>query len=185
MTTTNTASQLGDAEMTIRDGAELKRVLRVSGYSQREIADYIGYSRSYVNAVCNGCSPLTLRVVEGVRQRLGESLYNLAIKRARQVEVEERRRYEERLRFDAVEAEYQRQQAQLREDRRRQAAMERLHQEINSTAVASDATSALSTSDSSLYGGIDGGTRTEINGDDEDTFGDATDSDVDFHGPAP
>lgn len=185
MTNTMSASHQDDAEMTIRDGAELKRVLRVAGYSQRELADYIGYSRSYVNAVCNRYSPLTLRVVEGVRHRLGDELFILAIKRARQVEVDEQREYEKRMRFNAMEAEYQRQQAQLREEQRRQAAMERLHQEIGSTTSITEVRATVSISDAVDDNGGLRGISTDIDGDDDDSLSDTSDTDVDPHGSSP
>ena len=119
-------------ELTIVSGEEMKAVLKVAGYSQREIADYIGYSRSYVNAVCNGVSPLTLRVVEAVKELLGPRLYELAIQRARLLEIEERQRREEWLRKEQMEHEHQLQEARRREEERKQAAIEAITRELSS-----------------------------------------------------
>lgn len=125
-----------EEEWTIRDGRELKRVLRVAGYSQRELAEHMNFSRSYVNAVCNGLSPLTLRVIEAVKTCLGPTLYVLAIKRARLLEIEERKREEERRRVQAAEFQYRREQEQKREEERRQAAIDALREELEGAGTS-------------------------------------------------
>lgn len=147
MNTSKPETTKPDDELTIRDGAELKRILKVSGYSQREIAERLGFSRSYVNAVCNGISPLTLRVVEAVKSRLGSKLFELAVQRARRLEVEERNRLEERRRMWAIEMQAQREQEQRREEERRQAAIEALQQELGAARVLHDGSQSNATHD--------------------------------------
>lgn len=139
MSTKVNTSETNTADQTIVDGAELKRMLRVSGYSQREVAQYIGYSRSYINNVCNELSPLTLRVTAAVRRLLGDELYRLALVRARQVMVDEERRYQEEQRFRKAEAEYQRQQMLLREEERRQGAIATLKEQLEGAEVETSA----------------------------------------------
>jgi transcriptional regulator with XRE-family HTH domain len=119
-----------DEELTLRSGNEMKRVLKVAGYSQREIADHINYSRSYVNAVCNGTSELTLRVIEAVKECLGETLYALAIKRVRLQDAVKRQEDAERKRLEAISRAQEEEQERLREEERRQAAIKALQNEL-------------------------------------------------------
>lgn len=126
MSTLPTTNTNNEEELTIRNGNELKRVLKVAGYSQREIADYINFSKSYVNAVCNGSTALTLRVIEAVKECLGDTLYVLAIKRARLLESQQRQQDEARKRAEAIAYQQEQELIQKREEERRQAAIDRL-----------------------------------------------------------
>ena len=130
MSNQQTTNAIHEEEMTLRSGNEMKRVLKVAGYSQREIADYINYSRSYVNAVCNGTSELTLRVIEAVKGCLGPTLFVLAIKRARLQETQQRQQAEERKRLEAIAYEEEQEQARIHEEERRQAAIEKLRKDL-------------------------------------------------------
>lgn len=114
----------------INTAQEFKMVLKVAGYSQRELAQATGVSRSYVNNVANGISPLTLRVIEQLRYFLGEQLFDLAVTRARQVIIEERQRQIERERAWAIEMEYRANLAKQQEEERRQAAIEALREQL-------------------------------------------------------
>jgi transcriptional regulator with XRE-family HTH domain len=104
--------------------------LKVAGFSQREIADHINYSRSYVNAVCNGTSELTLRVIEGVKECLGTTLYALAIKRVRLQENRKQLEDEERRRLEAIAYAEEQEQARIHEEERRKAAIEKLRKDL-------------------------------------------------------
>lgn len=132
MSTLPTTNTNNEEELTIRNGNELKRVLKVAGYSQREIADYINFSKSYVNAVCNGSTELTLRVIEAVKECLGDTLYVLAIKRARLQESQKRQQDEERKRAEALAIAQEEELAKQQEEERRQAAIERLRNDSES-----------------------------------------------------
>jgi transcriptional regulator with XRE-family HTH domain len=130
MSNQQTTNAIHEEEMTLRSGNEMKRVLKVAGYSQREIADYINYSRSYVNAVCNGTTELTLRVIEAVKGCLGPTLFVLAIKRARLQETQQRQQAEERKRLEAIAYEEEQEHARIHEEERRQAAIEKLRKDL-------------------------------------------------------
>lgn len=130
MSNQQTTNAIHDEELTLRSGNEMKRVLKVAGYSQREIADHINYSRSYVNAVCNGTSELTLRVIEAVKECLGPTLYALAIKRVRLQDAVKRQEDAERKRLEAISRAQEEEQERLREEERRQAAIESLQKEM-------------------------------------------------------
>jgi transcriptional regulator with XRE-family HTH domain len=119
-----------EEELTLRNGNELKRVLKVAGYSQREVADHINYSRSYVNAVCNGTSELTLRVIEAVKECLGPTLYALAIQRVRHQETQRQQEDEERRRLEAIAYAEEQEQARFHEEERRKAVIQRLRQDL-------------------------------------------------------
>jgi transcriptional regulator with XRE-family HTH domain len=125
-----TTNAIHDEELTLQSGNEMKRVLKVAGFSQREIADHINYSRSYVNAVCNGTSELTLRVIEGVKECLGTTLYALAIKRVRLQENRKQLEDEERRRLEAIAYAEEQEQARIHEEERRKAAIEKLQTEM-------------------------------------------------------
>lgn len=114
----------------INTAQEFKMVLKVAGYSQRELAQATGVSRSYINNIANGLSPLTLRVIEQLRYFLGEQLFDLAVTRARQVIIEERQRQIERERAWAIEMEYRANLAKEQEEQRRQAAIEALREQL-------------------------------------------------------
>lgn len=133
MSNSSTTIANTEEELTLRNGNELKRVLKVAGYSQREIADYINYSKSYVNAVCNGSTELTLRVIEAVKECLGETLYVLAIKRARLQESQKRQQEDERNRLEALAIAQEQAVAKQREEERRQAAIKALQKELRDT----------------------------------------------------
>lgn len=135
MSTLPTTNTNYEEELTIRHGNELKRVLKVAGYSQREIADYINFSKSYVNAVCNGSTELTLRVIEAVKECLGDTLYVLAIKRARLLESQQRQQEEERKRLEALAIAQEEELAKQQEEERRKAAIEKLQSELDGDRV--------------------------------------------------
>jgi transcriptional regulator with XRE-family HTH domain len=126
MSTLPTTNTNNEEELTIRNGNELKRVLKVAGYSQREIADYINFSKSYVNAVCNGSTALTLRVIEAVKECLGDTLYVLAIKRARLLESQQRQQDEARKRAEALAIAQEEELSKQQEEERRQSAIDKL-----------------------------------------------------------
>ncbi len=127
----NTPNKNHNAEQpAITTHQEFRMVLKVAGYSQNELARAIGRSRSYVNNVANGISPLTLRVIEQLRYFLGEQLFDLAVTRARQVVIEERQRQIERERAWAIEMEYRANLAKEQEEQRRQAAIEALREQL-------------------------------------------------------
>lgn len=114
----------------INDWREFKKVLIVAGYSQIEFARFIGMSRSHVNNIANNVSPLTLRVIEQLRQFLGEPLFCMAVTRARQVIADEYKQQLEHERFWAAEREYQAKQAEEEAERRRQAAIDQLREQL-------------------------------------------------------
>jgi transcriptional regulator with XRE-family HTH domain len=130
MSSQHTTNAIHDEELTLRSGNEMKRVLKVAGFSQREIADHINYSRSYVNAVCNGTSELTLRVIEGVKECLGTTLYALAIKRVRLQEALKRQEDEERKRLEAIAHAEEEEQARNHDAERRRAAIEKVQKDL-------------------------------------------------------
>lgn len=128
----NTSPQTDDKTMrpAINDWREFKMVMKVAGYSQIEFARYIGMSRSHVNNIANGITPLTLRVIEQLRQFLGEPLFTMAVTRARQVIADEYKQQLEHERFWAAEREYQAKQAEEEAERRRQAAIDQLREQL-------------------------------------------------------
>lgn len=134
MTPTNVQSDIAGSETTIRDGAEMKRVLKVAGYSQKEIGQYAGFSRSHINNMCNGFTPLSLRVVEAIRSCLGERLFNLAIERSRQLEADELERKKNRQTYLAEQAEKRKQEELLRAEVRRQEAISLLTDQLDNLA---------------------------------------------------
>lgn len=138
MSTSTPTDTMTSNEQSIRDGAELKRMLKAAGYSQKDLADHLGFSRSHINNVVNGFSTLTLRIVVGVREFLGEPLFSLALKRARQVEAEEIERKNQRLAALSERDEKKRLEAERRAEEKRQIAINALKEEVERADTGND-----------------------------------------------
>lgn len=76
---------------------EFALVLKVAGFSQADLARAIHKSRSYVNNVANGLSPLSLRHMQELERFLGSRLFAtaLAIVRKQLAEAAQRRQAEQ------------------------------------------------------------------------------------------
>lgn len=83
-------------EIEIITHREFAGVLKMAGFSQADLARYIRKSRSHVNSVANGLTPITLRHMQELEQFLGSRLFNtaLAIVRKQMAESAQRRQAE-------------------------------------------------------------------------------------------
>jgi len=69
---------------------ELRFVLECAGFSQREFAESIPMSRSFVGSMVRGERPVQLRYVDALKRFLGKELYaaSLEVARKRISEIE-------------------------------------------------------------------------------------------------
>jgi transcriptional regulator with XRE-family HTH domain len=119
-TNNNRGESTSMQEIEIINHREFAGVLRVAGFAQADLARFIRKSRSHVNNVANGLTPITLRHMQELEQFLGSRLFTTAlaivrkqlaeaaqrrqVEHERQVE-EQRRKYEETERVERLRRE--------------------------------------------------------------------------------
>ncbi len=84
-------------QIEIITSREFAHVLKVAGFSQADLARAINKSRSHVNNVANGLTPITLRHMQELERFLGSRLFAtaLAIVRKQLAEAAQRRQVEQ------------------------------------------------------------------------------------------
>lgn len=117
---------------------EFALVLKVAGFSQADLARAINRSRSHVNNVANGLTPITLRHMQELERFLGSRLFAtaLAIVRKQLAEAAQRRQVEQE-RF--VEEQRRQQEETERQERlRREQRLRELEAELEAVEQSKD-----------------------------------------------